>query len=176
MNSGARPEKWVDGYHNRGNLLSFGPGLFSTLGKYLLLPVPITLWLNITLFFCSKGSLLLIQRISSNFLRHRSQGSCSPITLSLSLIHIQLRVFITNQVRDGPQEVWFNYPSIFFSWKILYFDTQIELLSWMTRTALELIGQSGFGYSFDSMTETSVPHLYALSVKRYVWVLFLHAT
>ncbi len=124
----------------------------------------------------AKGSLLLIQRISSNFLRHRSQGSCSPITLSLSLIHIQLRVFITNQVRDGPQEVWFNYPSIFFSWKILYFDTQIELLSWMTRTALELIGQSGFGYSFDSMTETSVPHLYALSVKRYVWVLFLHAT
>ena len=44
---------------------------------------------------------------------------------------------------------------------------QIEILSWMTRTALELIGQSGFGYSFDDLAEDSVPSPYAVSVKKF---------
>ena len=48
---------------------------------------------------------------------------------------------------------------------------QIEILSWMTRTALELIGQSGFGYSFDNLAEGSVPSPYAVSVKKFKWVL-----
>jgi len=34
-------------------------------------------------------------------------------------------------------------------------------LFWMTRTALELIGQSGLGYSFDPLTEDGVPHPYS---------------
>ena len=45
---------------------------------------------------------------------------------------------------------------------------QIEILSWMTRTALELIGQSGFGYSFDDFTEDSTRSVYAVSIKQYM--------
>ena len=37
----------------------------------------------------------------------------------------------------------------------------------MSRTALELIGQSGFGYSFGGLSDDSVPHPYAVSVRRF---------
>ncbi|KAG2007200.1 cytochrome p450 [Coprinopsis cinerea AmutBmut pab1-1] len=44
----------------------------------------------------------------------------------------------------------------------------IDILAWMTRTALELIGQSGLGYSFDPMTEDGEEHPYSVSVKLLV--------
>lgn len=31
--------------------------------------------------------------------------------------------------------------------------TDVNMLDWMGRTALELIGQGGLGYSFDPLTE-----------------------
>jgi len=30
---------------------------------------------------------------------------------------------------------------------------EVDVLHWMSRTALELIGQSGMGYSFDSLAD-----------------------
>jgi hypothetical protein len=39
------------------------------------------------------------------------------------------------------------------------------MLSWMTRTALELIGQSGLGTSFDSLEPEEVPHPFSTSLK-----------
>jgi hypothetical protein len=45
---------------------------------------------------------------------------------------------------------------------------EIEIFSWLARTALELIGQSGFGYSFDVLGEDSIPHPYGVSARRYV--------
>ncbi|KDR76351.1 hypothetical protein GALMADRAFT_67729, partial [Galerina marginata CBS 339.88] len=60
----------------------------------------------------------------------------------------KLRDAFANKVKSGPQE--------------------IDLLFWMTRTALELIGQSGLGYSFDPLTEDGVPHPYSTSVKQLV--------
>ncbi|KAF8199601.1 cytochrome P450 [Pholiota molesta] len=45
---------------------------------------------------------------------------------------------------------------------------EINVLSWMTRTALELIAQSGLGYSFDPLTEDAVPHPFSTSVKELV--------
>jgi hypothetical protein len=39
----------------------------------------------------------------------------------------------------------------------------------MTRTALELVGQAGIGYSFDPLVTDEVPE-YILSVKRMQWV------
>ncbi|KAH7928038.1 cytochrome P450 [Leucogyrophana mollusca] len=44
-----------------------------------------------------------------------------------------LREVIAEQVKDGPKE--------------------INMLEWFTRTALELVGQSGLGYSLDSLKE-----------------------
>lgn len=59
-----------------------------------------------------------------------------------------LRASIALKVKDGPQE--------------------IDIVSWMARTALELIGQSGLGYSFDSLAEDAKPHPYSDSVKKLV--------
>ncbi|THU78506.1 cytochrome P450 [Dendrothele bispora CBS 962.96] len=35
---------------------------------------------------------------------------------------------------------------------------EIDMLSWMSRTALELIGQAGLGYSFDNLANETVTH------------------
>ncbi|KAJ3867017.1 cytochrome P450 [Lentinula novae-zelandiae] len=45
---------------------------------------------------------------------------------------------------------------------------QIDLLGWMARTALELIGQSGFGYSFDNMMDDVPKHKYSTVIKDLV--------
>ncbi|KAF8202143.1 cytochrome P450 [Pholiota molesta] len=60
----------------------------------------------------------------------------------------KLRDTFRHKLKDGPQEV--------------------EVLSWMTRTALELIGQSGLGYSFDGLTEESVPHPFSAAAKALI--------
>ena len=44
------------------------------------------------------------------------------------------------------------------------------MLSWMTRTALEIIGQSGLGYSFDPLTENGNEHILTTAVKEFVYV------
>ena len=46
---------------------------------------------------------------------------------------------------------------------------QIEVLSWMSRTALELVAQSGLGHSFDTLTDDNVPHPYTQSAKQIVY-------
>ncbi|KAL7282889.1 hypothetical protein ACG7TL_002304 [Trametes sanguinea] len=53
---------------------------------------------------------------------------------------------ISSRVTDGSQE--------------------LDVLAWMGRAALELIGQGGLGHSFDPLTE-DVPDEYAASVKAY---------
>ncbi|KAE9396154.1 cytochrome P450 [Gymnopus androsaceus JB14] len=47
-------------------------------------------------------------------------------------------------------------------------EASIDLLGWMARTALELIGQSGFGYSFDNMEDDVPKHKYSLVIKDLV--------
>lgn len=44
------------------------------------------------------------------------------------------------------------------------------MLNWMGRTALELIGQAGLGYSFDPLQEDVTPDVYAEAIKAYVSV------
>ncbi|KAJ3995867.1 cytochrome P450 [Lentinula boryana] len=63
----------------------------------------------------------------------------------------QLRGALSQRVQNGPQE--------------------IDLLGWMARTALELIGQSGFGYSFDNMMDDVPKHRYSIIAKDLVPVL-----
>ncbi|TFK40022.1 cytochrome P450 [Crucibulum laeve] len=59
-----------------------------------------------------------------------------------------LQKTLSNKLQNGPQE--------------------IDITHWMVRTALELIGQSGFGYSFDRLTEDDTPHPYSTAVKQLV--------
>ncbi|KAL1744127.1 cytochrome P450 [Schizophyllum fasciatum] len=49
---------------------------------------------------------------------------------------------------------------------------EIDLLQWMGRTATELIGRSGLGYSFDSLARDAPEHPYATSVKEYIPTMF----
>ncbi|KIM39744.1 hypothetical protein M413DRAFT_74240 [Hebeloma cylindrosporum] len=63
-------------------------------------------------------------------------------------VSYKLRDAFARKVEDGPQE--------------------IDVLSWMSRTALELIGQSGLGYSFDPLTEDSNQHIFSKSAKELV--------
>ena len=46
---------------------------------------------------------------------------------------------------------------------------EIDVLNWMGRTALELIGQGGLGHSFDPLTEDKADE-FADSVKAYLYV------
>ncbi|KAF5360940.1 hypothetical protein D9756_005071 [Leucocoprinus leucothites] len=92
--------------------------------------------------------------------QHRKQRKMLTPVFSITHMRAMTPIFyevthrlhqtLLNQVKDGPKEV--------------------DILHWMTRTALELIGQSGMGYSFDSLKEDhdSVGvHPYARSVKRF---------
>lgn len=47
---------------------------------------------------------------------------------------------------------------------------KVDIVDWMTRLALELIGQSGLGYSFDELTEDAIRHPYALASSQLVYV------
>ncbi|KAF8889934.1 cytochrome P450 [Infundibulicybe gibba] len=47
-------------------------------------------------------------------------------------------------------------------------QSEIDLLHWMTRTALELVGTSGLGVSFDQLSLEADPHPYSRSVKNFV--------
>ncbi|KAF5382135.1 hypothetical protein D9615_004306 [Tricholomella constricta] len=49
---------------------------------------------------------------------------------------------------------------------------EVDVLYWMTRAALEMIGQCGLGYSFDPLTEGAVPHPFSKAAKDLVPVLF----
>ncbi|EGO03012.1 hypothetical protein SERLA73DRAFT_176502 [Serpula lacrymans var. lacrymans S7.3] len=62
-----------------------------------------------------------------------------------------LRDAIAEKVQDGPQE--------------------INMLDWFTRTALELVGQSGLGYSFDELRE-GYTNPYSHAVKNMLPTLF----
>lgn len=51
-------------------------------------------------------------------------------------------------------------------------SSDIDVLGWMSRAALELIGRGGIGYSFDPLIE-DVSDAYADAAKYFVCVLFL---
>ncbi|KAK2465775.1 hypothetical protein APHAL10511_002319 [Amanita phalloides] len=56
--------------------------------------------------------------------------------------------------------------------KVREASVEIDVVQWISRTALELIGTSGFGYSFDSLREGDTPHPYSVSVKELMSALF----
>lgn len=42
------------------------------------------------------------------------------------------------------------------------------MVNWLTRTALELIGQAGIGYTFDSLAMEETPNVYGAVLKEGV--------
>ncbi|KAL1670105.1 cytochrome P450 [Schizophyllum commune] len=49
---------------------------------------------------------------------------------------------------------------------------EIDMLHWTSRTALELIGRTGLGYSFDTLESDAVVHPYATTLKELVPAMF----
>ncbi|KAF5380257.1 hypothetical protein D9757_008190 [Collybiopsis confluens] len=86
---------------------------------------------------------------------HRRQRKLLNPVFSIAHMRSMLPIFydvadklertLERRVQDGPRE--------------------IDLLGWMARTALELIGQSGFGYSFDDMVDDVPKHQYSIVIK-----------
>jgi len=48
--------------------------------------------------------------------------------------------------------------------------TELDMLVWLSRVSLELIGQAGIGVSFDTLSDTSPPNEYMLAAKRLMYV------
>ncbi|KAF8504447.1 cytochrome P450 [Russula emetica] len=46
--------------------------------------------------------------------------------------------------------------------------TELDMLAWLSRVSLELIGQAGIGVSFDTLSETSPPNEYMLAAKQLI--------
>ncbi|KAF9261478.1 cytochrome P450 [Marasmius fiardii PR-910] len=65
----------------------------------------------------------------------------------------KLRKTLVTKVQNGPKEV------------LVAYSGRIDMLAWMGRTALELIGQSGFGYSFDTLADEENAHPYTSALK-----------
>ncbi|KAI5835765.1 cytochrome P450 [Schizophyllum commune Tattone D] len=63
-----------------------------------------------------------------------------------------LRTSLETLTKDGPRE--------------------IDMLDWISRTALELIGRSGLGHSFDDLTVDATPHPYTVSIKELAPAMF----
>ena len=61
-----------------------------------------------------------------------------------------MRGTIAKRVENGTQEV--REPHLIHLANNQY-NVQIEMLSWLSRTAFELIGQSGLGVSFDALDD-----------------------
>ncbi|KAJ3767361.1 cytochrome P450 [Lentinula raphanica] len=78
----------------------------------------------------------------------------------------QLRVALQERVQDGPREV--NSESFSQEYTSSQELSQIDILNWMARTALELIGQSGFGYSFDNLVDDIPKNKYSIIIKDLV--------
>ncbi|KAF5343004.1 hypothetical protein D9758_013695 [Tetrapyrgos nigripes] len=50
---------------------------------------------------------------------------------------------------------------LFSKFKNANHPQEIDILSWMSRTALELIGQAGLGYTFDTLADEDIAHPYS---------------
>ncbi|KAJ7757833.1 cytochrome P450 [Mycena olivaceomarginata] len=67
----------------------------------------------------------------------------------------KLQSAIQSRVQDGPKEVCRTYRLTLPRMNEL--RPQIDIMLWMTRTALVLIGQAGLGHSFDSLDTDEIP-------------------
>lgn len=67
-------------------------------------------------------------------------------------IGYKLRDSLSSRLLEGPQE--------------------IDMLHWVSRTALELVGQSALGYSFDELGPKSTPNEYSEAVKEFAPLMF----
>ncbi|RXW17125.1 hypothetical protein EST38_g8730 [Candolleomyces aberdarensis] len=90
--------------------------------------------------------------------RHRKQRKMlNPV---FSIAHMREMVPIFYDVAEKLQDTFLQ--------KVSKGPQEIDVIHWMARTALELIGQSGLGYTFDPLTENAPEHPYVKAAKMYI--------
>ncbi|TEB29745.1 cytochrome P450 [Coprinellus micaceus] len=94
---------------------------------------------------------------TSGEMHRRQRKMLNPV---FSIAHMREMVPIFYDVAEKLRDT--------FSKKTETGPQEIDLTHWMARMALELIGQSGMGYSFDSLTEDAEEHPYCKAVKMYI--------
>ncbi|KAF5351589.1 hypothetical protein D9758_007260 [Tetrapyrgos nigripes] len=89
---------------------------------------------------------------------HRKQKKALNPVFSIAHMREMLTVFydVVNKLQGGLGEKVSNGPQ------------EVDMMAWMSRTALELIGQSGLGYSFDPMTNDATEHTYSKMIKNLI--------
>ncbi|RDB17160.1 hypothetical protein Hypma_001988 [Hypsizygus marmoreus] len=92
---------------------------------------------------------------SSHGEKHRRQRKLLSPAFNIAHMRQLTPIFyeVTNKLKDA------------FKMKLVNGSQEIDVLSWMTRIALELIGQAGLGYSFDDLTDGGSPSAFARAVK-----------
>ncbi|TFK29227.1 cytochrome P450 [Coprinopsis marcescibilis] len=90
--------------------------------------------------------------------RHRRQRKLLNPVFSVAHMREMVPIFynVSHKLRDSIRK------------EVMAGKSEIDALSWMTRTALELIGQSGLGYSFDSLEPGSEPHPFYKAMKNFI--------
>ncbi|TEB40171.1 cytochrome P450 [Coprinellus micaceus] len=88
---------------------------------------------------------------------HRKQRKILNPVFSTAHMRDMIPIFydVTDKLRDA------------FRRKAASGPQEIDVVAWMGRTALELIGQSGLGYSFDPLTEGTEENHYTRETKRF---------
>ncbi|KAF9448714.1 cytochrome P450, partial [Macrolepiota fuliginosa MF-IS2] len=114
-----------------------------------------------------EGSSIFIERnlqffgeglLSTRGEQHRKQRKMLNPVFSINHMREMIPLFyeVTERLRAALQTKLVNGPQ------------EVDILHWITRTALELIGQSGMGYSFDTLSDDRDTHPYSVSVKKFV--------
>lgn len=90
---------------------------------------------------------------------HRKQRKLLNPVFSINHMRHLAPVFyaVAHRLRDG------------LSMQISESDGDIDILDWMGRTALELVGQGGLGYSFDTLVDAT-PNAYRDALKEFLYV------
>ncbi|THV06349.1 cytochrome P450 [Dendrothele bispora CBS 962.96] len=89
---------------------------------------------------------------------HRKQRKSLNPVFSISHMREMLPVFyeVVNKLQKALIEKVESEPQ------------EVDMLTWISRTALELIGQSGLGYSFDPLTSDATEHTYSQTIKNLI--------
>ncbi|KAH0580687.1 hypothetical protein H2248_002174 [Termitomyces sp. 'cryptogamus'] len=116
-----------------------------------------TLYEETEAFFAANNLLFGCGLTSTQGDHHKKQRKLlNPVFSTVHMRHMipmfkdvtkKLEKTIGSKLADGPQE--------------------IDILHWMSRAALEMIGQSGLGCSFDSLEESATPHPFVVAVKAF---------
>ncbi|EIM84927.1 cytochrome P450 [Stereum hirsutum FP-91666 SS1] len=109
------------------------------------------------MFITSNSLVFGMGLLSTRGEHHRKQRKLLNPVFSIKHMRYMLPIFhgISHQLCDVFQK------------KIASGTQEIDVLDWMTRVALELVGQGGLGYSFESLDENS-SNLYGNAMKDFV--------